>query len=70
MYEMRIRHLKDMHRVLDNKITEHERTHPHSQTDVLQEMKKQKLIYRDEIARLEKLQWEHDNEYVDVDDDR
>ncbi len=58
MYENRIKHLKDMHRVLDNKIAEHERTYPHSQENRLQEMKKQKLIYKDEIARLEKLQHE------------
>ena len=56
MYENRIKHLKDMHRVLDNKITEHERNHPHSQNQLLQELKKQKLIYKDEITRLEKLQ--------------
>ena len=70
MYENRIRHLKDMHRVLDNKIAEHERNHSHSQNQLLQEMKKQKLMYKDEIARLEKLQWEHDHEHVDMDDDR
>ena len=70
MYENRIRHLKDMHRVLDNKIAEHERNYPHGQTQLVQEMKKQKLIYKDEIARLEKLQWENDHEHVDMDDDR
>lgn len=57
MYENRIKHLKDMHRILDNKIAEHERNHPHSQNQLLQELKKQKLIYKDEITRLEKLQY-------------
>ncbi len=57
MYENRIKHLKDMHRVLDNKIAEHERNHPHSQNQLLQELKKQKLIYKDEITRLKSLQF-------------
>ncbi len=70
MYENRIRHLKDMHRILDNRIAEHERNHPHSSEQRLHEMKKQKLIYKDEIARLERLQWEEDHERVNLDDDR
>ena len=70
MYENRISHLKEMHRVLDNKITEHEKNHPHSETNSLTEWKKQKLALRDEISRLERLQWEHDHERVDFDDDR
>jgi uncharacterized protein YdcH (DUF465 family) len=55
MYENRIKHLKELHRILDNKIAEHEKNHPHSQENLLHEMKKQKLIYKDEIAKLEQL---------------
>ena len=33
-------------------------------------MKKKKLALKDEISRLTKLQWEHDHESVDFDDDR
>ena len=54
MYENRIRHLKDMHRILDNRIAEHERNHPHSSEQRLHEMKKQKLHIKDEIAKLKK----------------
>jgi hypothetical protein len=36
----------------------------------MQELKKQKLKMRDELSRLHKLQWEHDHEYVDFEDDR
>lgn len=68
MYENRIRHLKEMHRALDLKITEHERNHAHSQEQLLHEMKKQKLIYKDEIARLERLNWEEEHERIDLDD--
>lgn len=70
MYENRIKHLKEMHRVLDIKIADHERNHPHTQEQVLQEMKKQKLAFKDEIARLERLQWEDDHESINLDDDR
>jgi uncharacterized protein YdcH (DUF465 family) len=58
MYENRIKHLKELHRVLDDKIFIHERTHPHSQIYELTELKKQKLVLKDEIMKLEKLQLE------------
>jgi len=70
MYEGRIAHLKESHRVLDQKITAHEREHPHSETNLVTEWKKQRLALKDEIKRLERLQWEHDHERVDFDDDR
>jgi hypothetical protein len=34
------------------------------------EMKQQKIIYTDELRRLEKLQWENDHETIDYGDDR
>ena len=70
MYENRIRHLKESHRVLDEKITAHERDHPHSENQLVSEWKKQRLAFRDEISRLERLQWENEREYIDYDDDR
>ena len=36
----------------------------------MNEMKKQKLIYKDEIRKVERAQWEHENETVDFGDDR
>lgn len=70
MYENRISHLKELHRVLDDRISAHERDHPHSKEQELQQMKKQKLSLKDEIARLERLQWEEASERIDLDDDR
>lgn len=68
MYENRIRHLKEMHRVLDHKINDHEKNHPGTEHNQVTEWKKQKLKLRDEISRLEKLQWEHDHDTVDFGD--
>lgn len=67
MYRTRILQLTESHRVLDEKIIKQEKENPHF--DVT-EWKKQKLALKDEIRRLEKLQWEHERESVDFDDDR
>ena len=70
MYENRIKHLKEMHRELDKKLSDHERNHAHTEESLVHDWKKQKLALKDEIRRLEKLQWEHDTETVHFDDDR
>jgi uncharacterized protein YdcH (DUF465 family) len=67
MYETRIKHLEEMHRVLDNKIQNMEQTGIFEDAR-LQEMKKQKLQLKDELRRLVRLQWDHDHETVDLDD--
>jgi len=69
MYEGRIKHLEESHRLLDKQISDLERTGNYTD-EALSNMKKQKLLLKDEIARLVKLQWEHDHETVDFDDDR
>ena len=69
MYEGRIKHLEESHRLLDKQISDLERTGNYTD-ESLSNMKKQKLLLKDEIARLVKLQWEHDHETVDFDDDR
>ena len=56
MYENRIKHLKESHRVLDDKINTHEREHPGTESQLVHEWKKQKLQLKDEIAKLESLQ--------------
>lgn len=56
MYENRIKHLKESHRVLDDKINAHEREHPGTESQLVHEWKKQKLHLKDEIAKLESLQ--------------
>ena len=70
MYEMRIKHLTEMHRVLDKKIEDHERDHPGTEQFKVEEWKKEKLKLKDEIRRLTRLQWDHDHETVHFDDDR
>jgi uncharacterized protein YdcH (DUF465 family) len=69
MYKNRILHLTESHRLLDNQINEIEKT-GNFKDEILSEMKKKKLALKDEISRLTKLQWEHDHESVDFDDDR
>lgn len=43
---------------------------PNSDALKISDLKKKKLQYKDEIRRLEKLQWENDHEIVDFGDDR
>ena len=70
MYKARIEHLTEAHRVLNKQIDDMERNHPHVETAALADMKKRKLLLKDELARLNKLQWEHEHETVHGDDDR
>lgn len=59
-----------MHQALNKQIDDMERNHPHVAIEKLTEMKKKKLSLKDEISRLTRLQWEHDHESVNMDDDR
>ena len=70
MYKSKIQHLEEMHRILNKQIDDMEKNHPLVETVKLTDMKKQKLAIRDEISRLNKLQWEHDHEHVGYGDDR
>ena len=67
MYENRIKHLEESHRVLDKQINQLLATGVFDDTKI-QEMKKQKLQLKDEIRRLTRLQWEHDHETVHLDE--
>lgn len=69
MYERRIAHLEEAHRQLDQRIDEMERTGNFDDLK-LSELKKQRLTYKDELAKLRRLQWEEEHERVDFDDDR
>ena len=69
MYENRIKHLEDSHRVLDQKIDTLEKNGLFEDIK-MQELKKQRLLLRDELAILRRKQWEHDHETVDFDDER
>lgn len=68
MYKEKIKHLEEMHRVLNKQIDDMERNHPHVEISKLAEMKKRKLVIKDEISRLYKLQWDHDHDRVDIGD--
>ena len=67
MYKTRIKHLEETHRVLDKQINQLLSTGVFEDTKI-QEMKKQKLQLKDEIRRLNRLQWDHDHETVHFDD--
>lgn len=69
MYEDKIKHLEEAHRVLDQKIDTLEKNGLFEDIK-MQELKKQRLLFRDELAILRRKQWEHDHETVDFDDDR
>ena len=67
MYTSRIKHLEESHRVLDKQINQLLASGLFEDIKI-QEMKKQKLQLKDEIRRLNRLQWEHDHETVHFDD--
>ena len=69
VYKSRIQTLEETHRILDSQITDL-LTSGNYTDEQLGEMKRKKLMLKDEIRRLERLQWEEDNERVDFDDDR
>ncbi len=68
MYKAKIKQLEESHRVLNKQIDDMERNHPHVDVSHLAEMKKKKLLIKDEIARLNKLQWDYDHETVNDDE--
>jgi hypothetical protein len=68
MYKAKIKQLEESHKILNKQIDDMERNHPHVEETKLAEMKKKKLLIKDEISRLNKLQWDHDHESVDLGD--
>lgn len=69
MYESRIKHLEETHRILNNKIDNLEKSGKFDDMQ-MSNLKKQRLQYRDEIAKLHRLQWEYDHETIHGDDER
>lgn len=61
-YRGRIKHLEEMHQTLNKQIDDMERNHPHVEETKLANLKKQKLQVKDELSRLNKLQWEEDTQ--------
>ena len=68
MYKAKIKQLEESHRVLNKQIDDTERNHPHVEVEKLAELKKKKLLIKDEISRLNRLQWDHDHETVHDDE--
>jgi len=68
-YKAKIKHLEEMHRVLNKQIDDMERNHPHVEVEKLANLKKQKLQIKDEIGRLTRLQWEEENERIGYGDE-
>lgn len=68
-YKGRIKHLEEMHRLIDKQINEMQVNHPHVDEVHLAEMKKKKLHLKDEISRLRKLQWEEETQRVGYGDE-
>lgn len=68
-YRSRIATLKESHRLIDESITEKSKDPTYDELK-LNELKKKKLQYKDEIRRLEKLQWEYEHDSHEYDDDR
>lgn len=66
-YRSRISTLKESHRLIDEQIILLESKN--GDPIKISEMKKQKLIYKDEIRRMERIQWEYEHESVDLNDD-
>ncbi len=68
-YKGRIKHLEEMHKLLDKQITEMQTNHPGVDIEHLAELKKKKLLLKDEISKLNRLQWEEENERVGYGDE-
>jgi hypothetical protein len=68
-YKGRIKHLEEMHKLLDKQITEMQTNHPGVDVEHLAELKKKKLLIKDEIGKLNRLQWEEENERVGYGDE-
>jgi hypothetical protein len=67
-YKQRIETLTESHRLIDQAIIDMEKSGADPRKII--EMKKKKLQYRDELSRMQRIQWEYDNESVDFEDDR
>ena len=65
-YRVKIKSLTETHRVLDEEVKRLESIN----ADPLRisELKRRKLMFKDEIARLEKLQFEEDHERINLED--
>jgi hypothetical protein len=68
-YRNQIKTLESTLWLLDRQITEAEAA-PQQHAAKLNEMRNQRALYRNEISRLKKQQWQTEREELDYDDDR
>lgn len=68
-YTNKIKTLEESYRVLDNKIFALEKNGS-SDTEELKKLQETKSKCLDELRQLRRLQWDHDHERVNFDDDR
>ena len=68
-YRQRIKTLEESHRLVENQIFQLEKS---GSTDVekLKKLKEVKDKYFNELRNMNRAQWDHDHERVDLDDDR
>lgn len=61
-YKNRIKHLEEMHKLLDKQITEMQTNHPQVDVTHVADLKKKKLQLKDEINKLNRLEWDEEHE--------
>lgn len=67
-FRNRIAHLEKLHQDLDRQISQLEKSNPYN-NEKIRDLKKHKLALKDEIRRLNRQAFEHDTQYVNLDDE-
>jgi len=65
-YREQIRKLTETHRVLDDQVKHLEMIGADKMR--INELKRRKLMFKDELSRLHRLQWEEDHDRINLDD--
>lgn len=65
-YREQIRKLTETHRVLDDQVKHLEMIGADQMR--INELKRRKLMFKDELSRLHRLQWEEDHDRINLDD--
>ena len=68
-YKQRIKTLEESHRIVENQLFQLEKS---GSTDIekIKKLKEAKDKYFNELRNMNRAQWDHDHERVDLDDDR
>ena len=68
-YKSRIKTLEESHRVVENQIFQLEKS-GNADPEKIKKLKEDKDKYFTELRLLNRAQWDHDHDRVDLDDDR